>query len=104
MLFVVPAHIAAGPSIVEGLTGRSIVLPCQVSGQPFPVIQWLRDGASLDNTPSSKFRLLSNGSLQISELRRSDAAAYQCVVSNEGGEDSVTLSLDVHCKMSPCVP
>ena len=97
---VVPAFIERGSRVIEGLLSRSAVLPCRVTGLPFPTVRWLHNGKLIDDSLSRKYNLFSNGSLQIFHLRKSDASDYQCVASNEGGKDSVTVSLDVHCKNS----
>lgn len=82
---------------------KSVVLPCHVTGVPFPAVEWLHDRVSIDESLSSKYRLFSNGSLRIFHLKKSDSGVYRCIASNEGGKDSLDVSLDVHCKSRTAV-
>lgn len=41
-------------------------------------------------------RLLSSGSLVVIAPTVEDTAVYECVVSNEAGEDSRSINLTVH--------
>lgn len=83
------------PSVVEGLLFSTVLLPCDADGIPTPVIQWVKEGKSLD--ASTSYSVLANGTLLIRNLSMSDEGLYRCIASNRGGTDNRTVALDVHC-------
>lgn len=61
-------------------TGSSFSLPCQVTGHPFPKVDWLRlDG----KIPLSRTEITADKSLELSRVISSDSGLYACVATNE---------------------
>lgn len=64
---------------------------CKASGNPLPNVYWRKGGKRL--TPNSRYSIttMSQGSvLRFEEAKPSkDEATYECVASNENGEDAV---------------
>jgi len=72
------------------VAGESAVISCPYGGFPVDKIIWQKDSqdvTALMKSISSRFKVLSNGSLQISGVNRdNDSGRYACVVSNRRGE------------------
>ncbi|KAG8249764.1 Hemicentin-1 [Homalodisca vitripennis] len=88
---VVPKLMAESlPSSTKALLGHTIQLPCPVlEGNPSPSRQWYKDGVLLEEASNS------DGSLLLSNVTTEDAGQYQCVVSNVGGQDSISTTLNI---------
>lgn len=69
--------------------GSNITLPCATAGSPPPVVSWVK--------LSSGRRFYSN-SLVTTNANRAEAGEYRCEVSNECGNESETITVDVQCK------
>ena len=57
-------------------------LHCKADGRPFPSIQWLKKGKSLDK---ARFRHLQNGTLLVNSVKREDAGNYTCQITQTKG-------------------
>ena len=85
----VPASIQ---SIQNGTVtkGNSIALSCIAAGTPPPMVSWVK--------VSSGQRIYSN-LLEVTNASRNEAGEYRCEVSNECGNASETITIDVQCKL-----
>ncbi|XP_064078244.1 protein turtle-like isoform X11 [Macrobrachium nipponense] len=64
----------------HGQVGEEVTLVCGGQGSPSPEVTWKRrDGQNLPRDRAD----LGNGNLTIRNLRKSDHAYYECMVSNE---------------------
>ncbi|KAF7699184.1 hypothetical protein HF521_003926 [Silurus meridionalis] len=71
----------------------SLVLECVVSGNPSPVVKWLKNGQELLLT--SRMRLL-HSNLVLSDVQISDGGNYTCFVqAEEGALASANYTVDV---------
>ncbi|XP_059149392.1 peroxidasin homolog [Physella acuta] len=68
------------PSDVVAAEGDDITLPCQASGNPRPGITWTLNSAPVRG--NIRARQFDNGTMQIINLRVSDAGLYECSASN----------------------
>ena len=95
-LFVsVPPTILPGPTELTVLSGKLVTLPCMSDGVPEPTVTWQKDGAPLRlDVPG--LRQQPSGSLQILVARESDIGSYTCLVSNDAGRNTRTITLTVH--------
>ncbi|XP_054272557.1 hemicentin-1-like [Macrosteles quadrilineatus] len=83
------------PRSTKVLNGRSVQLLCPVlAGNPPPTRQWFKDGALLDNY-YSYLKIGNDGSLLLANVSSVHKGSYECVVSNVGGRDSFTTTVDV---------
>ncbi|KAI1732012.1 immunoglobulin i-set domain-containing protein [Ditylenchus destructor] len=83
------------------------VMPCQATSRVPAHITWLKDGQLLNITSGdqtddgSRYRQLVTGTLQISDLKKSDTGVYTCRAKNEDGEATWTASLIVEEHTNP---
>lgn len=71
----------------------SLVLECVASGNPSPIVKWLKDGQELPLAP--RLRLL-HSNLMLSDVQISDTGSYTCLVQVEEGDvASVNYTVDV---------
>lgn len=66
----------------------SLVLECVVTGNPSPVVKWLKDGRELPLAP--RLRLV-HSNLVLSDVQISDGGRYTCLVQ---AEESAVISVN----------
>ncbi|XP_061680955.1 hemicentin-1 isoform X2 [Syngnathoides biaculeatus] len=92
----VPPSILDGRSNVTVTVNVQTTLACEASGIPKPSVIWLKNGRAINTDQNQNmYRLLSSGSLVVIAPTVEDTALYECVVSNEAGEDSRAINLTV---------
>ncbi|XP_013926908.1 PREDICTED: protein sidekick-2 [Thamnophis sirtalis] len=65
---------------------KVVQIPCQAKGVPPPSMFWYKDAVLLGVEKLARFKLLANGSLQISGLMPDDTGMFQCFARNAAGE------------------
>ncbi|XP_061539337.1 LOW QUALITY PROTEIN: hemicentin-1 [Phycodurus eques] len=98
----VDLEVHVPPSILDGRTNVTVTvnvqttLSCEASGIPKPSVIWLKNGRGINTDQNQNmYRLLSSGSLIVIAPTVEDTALYECVVSNEAGEDARSINLTV---------
>ncbi|XP_035996829.1 hemicentin-1 isoform X1 [Fundulus heteroclitus] len=98
----VDLQVYVAPSIANSRTNVTVLvnvettLPCEAAGIPKPTIMWQKNGRTISTEQNQNmYRLLSSGSLVIIAPTVEDTAEYKCVVSNEAGEESRSITLSV---------
>ncbi|XP_060132638.1 hemicentin-1 isoform X1 [Zootoca vivipara] len=92
----VPPSVAPGPGNITVTVNVQTTLPCETTGIPKPAVIWKKNGHNLNvDQNQNTFRLLSSGSLVIISPTVDDTALYECMVSNEAGEDQRAIALIV---------
>ena len=86
--------------VISLLRGKAS-LACDSSGIPSPTVVWFKDNHFLDNKTDPR-RSVIDGLVEILSAQLDDIGEYVCVATNKGGNSSVTIALDVHCKLLPC--
>uniref|UniRef100_A0A8C3XUU2 Hemicentin-2 n=3 Tax=Chelydra serpentina TaxID=8475 RepID=A0A8C3XUU2_CHESE len=71
------------PSMVQVRVNAGVVLPCEASGIPRPVVTWQKEGISIP--AGAGFKVLPNGHLHLSRASVEDAGVYLCVAQNPSG-------------------
>lgn len=75
--------------------GNTKVLLCYANGLPTPVYRWKKDGRYMTSSN------VTDTSLKIQNIQRSDSGEYQCVASNAHGAIlSNRVKVHVACKSS----
>lgn len=75
--------------------GHTAVFHCQASGDPPPFIQWKLKDRLLHSTPDSRFQMMPNGSLVISDVTTDDTGVYTCIAGNSCNIRDTTAQLYV---------
>ena len=72
-------------------------LPCEVSGNPKPRVEWSVQGNKIyENDP--RYLINEKGVLSIFAVKKTDAGSYECSASNAVGKASHLISLTVESK------
>lgn len=77
--------------------GESVILECQISGHPLPLIMWFREEYKIES--SIDFQIsYQNGLAQlvIREAFAEDSGRFTCTATNEAGTISTSCYLLVH--------
>lgn len=91
------AHDAL-PSHVNAEVGTTVLLDCRAMAEPEPDIYWVGPlGSKITvETPLDRYKLSSEGTLEISNLRTEDAGRYTCVAQNVEGADTRVVTIKVN--------
>ncbi|XP_069786249.1 protein sidekick-2 isoform X2 [Narcine bancroftii] len=65
---------------------KVVDIPCQAQGVPAPVVYWYKDAMLITRLSVPRYKVLSNGSLQINGLIPHDTGMFQCFARNDAGE------------------
>ncbi|XP_012498381.1 PREDICTED: immunoglobulin superfamily member 10 isoform X1 [Propithecus coquereli] len=97
--------ITAAPRIRQGYkantrikAGDTVVLDCEVTGDPKPKIFWLLPSNDMISFSSGRYTFHANGSLTIHKVKLLDSGEYVCVARNPSGDDTKMYKLDVVSK------
>uniref|UniRef100_UPI0001CF10ED microfibrillar-associated protein 3-like n=1 Tax=Danio rerio TaxID=7955 RepID=UPI0001CF10ED len=77
--------------------GNCALIDCNVTGDPFPNVQWFNSHGHLLDTKKSdgKWWILDSGVLNITSITFADRGKYTCVASNSHGTANCTVTLRV---------
>ncbi|KAK5620542.1 Microfibrillar-associated protein 3-like [Crenichthys baileyi] len=77
--------------------GSCALIDCNVTGDPFPSVEWFNShGERLDTqTSGGKWWLLDDGVLNITSIEFSDRGKYTCMATNVHGSSNGTVTLRV---------
>ncbi|XP_048486291.1 papilin isoform X3 [Plutella xylostella] len=82
------------PEVMSEENGKA-TLRCLFHGNPPPKITWQRGKVTIDGTVG-RYRLLSDGALEIVQLYRNDSGVYICVANNGLGTARQEVRLQVN--------
>ncbi|KAK3107099.1 hypothetical protein FSP39_007139 [Pinctada imbricata] len=88
-----PPVIRFGPQNQTLPTSDNCLLHCEAVGDPVPTIRWFKNGNPLPIDP--RILQLGSGTLQISDVQKSDGGTYTCKASSETGETTRSAVLQV---------
>uniref|UniRef100_A0A8C3MGS6 Uncharacterized protein n=1 Tax=Geospiza parvula TaxID=87175 RepID=A0A8C3MGS6_GEOPR len=89
-----PPIILQGPINQTLAVDGTALLKCKATGDPLPVISWLKEGFTFLGR-DSRTSIQDQGTLQIKALRLSDTGTYTCVATSSSGETSWSAVLEV---------
>ncbi|KPP64492.1 immunoglobulin superfamily DCC subclass member 4-like [Scleropages formosus] len=92
-LLKAPPVILQPPETVSLSRGNTARFVCNSTGEPSPVLRWLRNGAPVRT--SGRIKTQGTGILLINQVGVEDAGYYQCVASNSLGTACATAKLSV---------
>ena len=74
------------------MEGYNLTVSCNAFGIPPPMVTWIRVGVGY---------MSRNGSeLKFTNIDRNHTGEYRCEASNECGNASETVTIEVQCKLS----
>ncbi|MGH0125472.1 UNVERIFIED_CONTAM: hypothetical protein FKN15_054569 [Acipenser sinensis] len=92
----VAPSIAQGPTNITVTVNVQTTLSCEATGIPKPDVSWKKNGRLLSTDQNQNmYRLLSSGSLVVIAPTVDDTAVYECIASNDAGEDQRSIQLTV---------
>lgn len=90
----VPAVFTSVSQIIAR-EGSCALIDCNVTGDPFPSVQWFNSHGHRVDTSGGKWSLLDNGVLNITGIEFADRGKYTCMASNAYGSSNCTVTLRV---------
>ncbi|XP_065083087.1 roundabout homolog 2-like isoform X1 [Ochlerotatus camptorhynchus] len=88
-----PPTIMKSPHDTEVLEGEGFDLPCELAGDPKPLVTWRKENGRL---PEGRSRKLLDNTLRIEDARQDDEGKYICEGHNEGGNVTISVYLYVY--------
>ncbi|KAF1591677.1 UNVERIFIED_CONTAM: Netrin receptor DCC, partial [Eudyptes robustus] len=78
-----PLRFLSQTESVTAFAGDTILLKCEVVGEPMPVVHWQRNQDDLFLSPAdTRVAVLPSGALQISRIQHGDSGIYRCLAKN----------------------
>ncbi|EDL08507.1 mCG142700, partial [Mus musculus] len=71
------------PSVVQVVASEEVLLPCEASGIPQPMVIWQKEGLSIPE--GAHMQVLPSGQLRIMHASPEDAGNYFCIAQNSVG-------------------
>uniref|UniRef100_A0A3Q3VT92 Ig-like domain-containing protein n=1 Tax=Mola mola TaxID=94237 RepID=A0A3Q3VT92_MOLML len=88
------------PSYIGVRGGGKLALHCRALADPQPKLYWVTpSGQAWNDTPcklSKHYRLLPEGTLEMSKVTPSEAGLYTCIAENALGADTRSVTVGVH--------
>ena len=82
-MFAGPLRFLSQTESVTAFAGDTILLKCEVVGEPMPVVHWQRNQEDLFPSPAdTRVAVLPSGALQISRVQHGDSGIYRCLAKN----------------------
>ena len=95
----VPPSIEDSATDIVVTQGKSVQLPCEVSGDPQPQITWTKNGVRLSEVDPHYF-ISESGNLEIFSADPQDTATYSCTAINVAGIKEKRIMLFVQSAYS----
>lgn len=78
-----PLRFLSQTESVTAFMGDTVLLKCEVTGEPMPTVQWQKNQQDLTPVPGDpRVVVLPSGALQISRLQPGDIGIYRCLARN----------------------
>lgn len=85
---------------MTAMSGDEVILPCEVTGEPTPDIQWRKNLMAIDLFDMNhKYMMQETGSLVIPKVDIQDTARYLCRAENAAGVVTQEINLIVYGKI-----
>ena len=90
-----PARVTSVTGSQRVLTGRTVILTCNIAAIPNATVVWYKDGSPILSGTSISTTPDTNTQLTLASATPANSGMYQCVVSNQHGDDVGSISLQV---------
>ncbi|KAI5092347.1 neural cell adhesion molecule 1-like isoform X2 [Silurus meridionalis] len=87
----------------EFLVNETAYIPCEVTGKPEVEINWYWNGLPIANNDTNNLSVLSDGSLQITNIQRQNHGTYVCEGKIKRRPVAKTLNISVVVNVPPSV-
>ncbi|NWS72979.1 DCC protein, partial [Crotophaga sulcirostris] len=78
-----PLRFLSQTESVTAFVGDTILLKCEVTGEPMPMVHWQRNQEDLvPSVADTRVAILPSGALQISGVHHGDSGVYRCLAKN----------------------
>ncbi|XP_044876160.1 netrin receptor DCC isoform X4 [Mauremys mutica] len=78
-----PLRFLSQTESVTAFAGDTVLLKCEVVGEPMPMVHWQKNLEDLILSPSdTRVAVLPSGALQISRIQAGDSGIYRCLAKN----------------------
>ncbi|NWT39301.1 DCC protein, partial [Chroicocephalus maculipennis] len=78
-----PLRFLSQTESVTAFAGDTVLLKCEVVGEPMPVVHWQRNQEDLfPSLGDPRVAVLPSGALQISRVQHGDSGIYRCLAKN----------------------
>ncbi|KAK7938703.1 hypothetical protein WMY93_002029 [Mugilogobius chulae] len=96
ILVEVPAKVSKGPESLRSKRGCTVTLKAEISGEPPPLVAWLKDGDDVDEDHRMFFDVGDTITiLTIKNAQPHDSGKYEVFVENNLGTDQSFARLDI---------
>jgi len=72
------------------MEGDNLTVLCNASGLAHPLVTWIKLGGG---------DMINGSELVLTHINRSQAGEYRCEASNEFGNATETVTIEVQCKL-----
>uniref|UniRef100_A0A8C4FB81 Neural cell adhesion molecule L1 n=1 Tax=Dicentrarchus labrax TaxID=13489 RepID=A0A8C4FB81_DICLA len=93
VLHAIPRILGPRNELFKVIEGSNTFLDCRYFGSPVPELRWSKYGQG--NLEGNRFKIHSNGTLEIKRIRVEDQGTYLCIVSNVAGRDESQVRVEV---------
>ncbi|VDK86259.1 unnamed protein product, partial [Onchocerca ochengi] len=91
---IIPPTIISAGGQYKVIENNSLVLPCEVEGEPYPIITWIKDAKPALELTS--VQMLSEGQqLKIARAGVEHRGSYVCLARNKVGQAEISFDVDV---------
>ena len=101
-MYIVPPQVTTEPHQFV-LRGNNATLRCNVTGDPEPVVLWIRNGQRINPDENTRYSEPQLGLLKFTNTTPDDAGVYECRASNAKGNDMTNITLTVLSKCTEAV-
>uniref|UniRef100_A0A8B9LZ65 Neural cell adhesion molecule L1 n=1 Tax=Astyanax mexicanus TaxID=7994 RepID=A0A8B9LZ65_ASTMX len=91
--FLAPRLLGFRNQLVKVTEGSQTLLHCPYFGSPKPDLRWSKGG--MGSLEGGRFKVLSNGTLEIRRTKLQDQGTYVCSASNVIGREEMDVQLEV---------